>query len=50
MKLPAILTENPQLLLRKLLRVGVYLVGLIGILMVVKYNHDQEEKKAAGIR
>lgn len=45
MKLPAALTENPQLLLRKLLRVGVYLVGLIGILMVVKYNHDQEEKK-----
>ena len=44
MKLPASLTGNPQVLLRKLVRVGGFLFGIILVLVAVKYRHNRQER------
>ncbi len=47
MNLPPFLLQNPQVLLRKMIRVGAFLVGALLVLMFLKYKHDQNEKKLA---
>lgn len=41
------LLENPQALLRKMIRIGMYLVGILLVLIFLKYKHDQHEKEMA---
>lgn len=45
MKLPAFLTADPKLLVRKLVRSMMILGAIMGVLIYLKYERDQHEKQ-----
>lgn len=45
MNIPDFLTKDPKVLVKKLTKVGFYLLAVMAILIYIKFDRDREEKK-----